>query len=438
MHYAQFFEQHAHLLANLGWPPKPTAPTPAAKRTLGRLGFEVREITAITTPGGQLAIVRLGAHQLPEPSSVLSTFVESSWETHALLRWCAEALEADAALLIDPSVTWLHRLAEDDHCLVFSDGQTLEDRLLPLFAGESDPIAAILRWQRESSEAKGRGLRQWLQLWERRLGEACGMTTADARRLIDQLILLRKCRGLRWPGTKRGLARAMERPLRLIDKEEPEAALNHALRTVDLLGRDLNLGPCQRGPTERQRIGEAMARSEMTTGALLRSIELLSAGHLTARVWIAAEAEPELQRTSWRLCVEDPQPMARHGAQATPHTAPRMRLDLLETGYEYILHVVDAALQWICEYNESLSREYATADRQTFQPDFLTLADGGADPSGFITDPIHFALRHLVEIVASLPPQRRLLHWLLTLRLLEAIEEREPGPEQMPDLEAYC
>ena len=115
-----------------------------------------------------------------------------------------------------------------------------------------------------------------------------------------------------------------------------------------------------------------------------------------------------------------------------------VNLDLIEVGYEYVLHVVDAAIGWIADFNASLSKEYAGSQRQAFQPDFLTLADGGADTAGFITDPIHFALRHLVEILAPLPPQNRLMKWLLTLRLLELIDELDLGPERLPDLDKYC
>jgi hypothetical protein len=438
MHYADFFEQHLKILANLGWEAEPVALAPSAKGALTRLGFEVRGVHALTTPGGRLALLQLRAHQLPDLAAVVGAFVETTWEAHGLLRWCAETLRADAALLLDPTVTWLHRLAARDHCLVCLDGECIEDRLLPLFAGEADPVAAILGWQRESTEAKGRGLRQWLLLWERRLGEACGLVTADARRLIELLLLARKCRDLAWPMGVEAVARPIHRSLALLEKEEVESALTQALRAVDLLDRHLGLTLCRRGPTERQRTEAALARSELAVGALLRAIELLSAGHLTARVYLAAEAEPELQRTSWRLTVEDPQPMARHGVGVTPHTAPRMRLDVIEHGYEYILHVVDAAIRWIAAFNASLSVEYSAAQRQSFQPDFLTLADGGADPAGFITEPIHFALRHLVEIVAPLPPQNRLMKWLLTLRLLELIDELNLAPEQMPDLDRYC
>lgn len=438
MHYAQFFEQHVHLLTSLGWPPEPAALRPAAKAALTRLGFDVRDLHVLTTPAGSLAVVRLRSHQLPEPSAVVRAFVETTWETRSLLQWCAQALGAQAALLIDPCVTWLHRLAAGDHCLVVTDGQGLEERLLPLFAAEADPVAAILAHRRESTEAQGRALRQWLQLWERRLGEACGLPTSEARRLIQQLLLVRKCRDLGWPASLDSLARPLARPLELLEREEIEAALGQALRAVDLLDRHLGLLPCRRGPTERQRTEEALARSELTAGALLRSIELLAVAHLTTRVWLAAEAEPELQRASWRLTVEDPHPMARHGAGATPHDAGRLRLDVLEVGYEYPLHVTAAAVQWIAAFNASLSTEYAAARRSAFQPDFLTLADGGADPAGFITDPLHFALRHLVEIVATLPLQNRLMKWLLTLRLLELIQELGLPPQALPDLDRYC
>jgi hypothetical protein len=438
MHYADFFDQHLHLLANLGWKPDPWSPPPAAKRALTRLGFEVREIHRLRTQGGCLAILRLGAHQLPEVSSVVSAFVETTWETLGLLRWCQKTLEADAALLIDPTIAWLYRIDEGDHCLVCPDGQAVEDRLLPIFAGESDPVAAILAWQRESTEAKGRGLRQWLQLWERRLGEACGLATTDARRLVEQLVLVRKCRDLAWVRQVPTLERALDRPLELLIREEVEGALSQSLRTVDLLDRELSMPFCLRASSERQHVEEALARSELAGGALLRSIELLSRDHLSARVWLAAEAEPELQRTSWRLIVEDPHPMAAHGATATPHTAPRMRLDVIEVGYERILHVVGEALRWIVDHNASLEREYAGTSRTAFQPDFLTLADGGADDSGFITDPIHFALRHLTEVIATLPPQNRLLKWLLTLDLLERIETMGLVIERMPNLDRYC
>lgn len=437
MHYAHFFEQHLPLLASLGWPAVPVHITAPAKRTLTRLGFEVRAVSTLQSPGGTLAIVRLGAHQLPESHAVLSAFVETTWEVHGLLRWCAETLGADAALLIDPAVAWLHRLGENDHGMVCPDGETVEDRLLPLFAGGGDPVKTILGLQRESTESRGRGLRQWMQLWERRLGEACGMVRADARRLIEQLLLVRKCRGLARLHHSPGLARAVDRPLDLLLREETEPALTHSLRAIDLLEREAGLIVCRRGPAERQRTEEALARSELTAGTLLRSIELLSAGHLTAKVWVAAEAEPELQRLSWRLCVESPDPLGAQGA-ASPHVAQRLRLDVMDTGYEYILHVVERALRWIDAFNAGLRHEYAAAARQAFQPDFLTLAGGGADPAGFVTDPVHFALRHLLEIAAPLPPQNRLLKWLLTLRLLEIAEEIGLRPGPLPDLDRYC
>ncbi len=435
---AHFCQQHLHILANLGWRPEAVVLSTAAKRALDQLRFEVGTIHRLTTTSGALVIVRLASHQLPESHAVLGAFVETTWEVRGLLHWCAASLDADAVLLIDPAVTWLHRIAANDHCLVCPDDRSVEDRLLPIFAGESDPVAAILSRHRESTEAQGRGLRQWLLLWERRLGDACGLATADARRLIEQLVLVRRCRSLRWPRSRKPLAQALDRPLKMLDDEEVERALTQTLRVVDQLDRDLALAPCRRSPAERHRVEEALARSELTAGALLRSIELLSLDRLTASVWLAAEGEPELQSVSWRLSVENPDPMASHGSSASPHSAPRLRLDVMTVGYGHVLHTVGAAIRWVVAHNGSLSHEYATSARQSFQPDFLTLADGGADTAGFITDPIHFTLRHLVEIVATLPPQNRLMKWLLTLDLLGLIDETGLTPETFPDLDQHC
>jgi hypothetical protein len=437
MQYAHFFEEYLHLLANLGWHPEPTALSPAAKRSLKAIGFEVDAIHTLQTEGGTLALVRLEAHQLPEPAAVVGAFVETTWEVHGLLSWCARTLEAEAALLIDPAVAWLHRLRARDHCLVCLDGDMVEDRLLPLFAGGGDPVASILAWQRESPEALGRGLRQWLQLWERRLGEACHLDMTQARRLIRQLILARKARELGWVRARDGMARALDRPLDLLCREDTDRAPAQALRAVDLLGRTLGLAPCERGPTERHRTEEALARSELAAAALLRSIELLSGAQLTARVWLAAEAEPDLQQRSWRLSIEDPDPLRRPGV-ASPHEAPRLRLDVLDVGYEYILCVVESALRWVVTYNASLAQEYAATGRRSFQPDFLSLAQGGVDLSGTISDPIHFALSHLVEVVATLPSQNRLVKWLLTLRFLELADELDLALDRLPDLDHHC
>lgn len=437
MHFTEFLDQWEHLLRNLGWPPDQVGLSHPQRRSLSRLGFEVRSVHLLTSPAGRMAFVRLAAHQLPDPASIIAAFVETSWEARGLLCWCRTELEADVAVLMDPAVLWVHRLAERDHCLSCVDGQSIEDRLLPLFAGDGDPVATLRAWQRESSEARGRGLTQWLQLWERRLGEACAMATPDARRLIQQLFLVRKCRDLPWLDLRRPLRRAVDRALEFLEMEEIAEAMEQTLRAVDMLGVEHGVAECQRGPTERQRTQEALARSELTVGSLLRSLELLSTGHLTARVWLAAEAEAELQRVSWRLCVEDPDPMARHGASASPHDAPPLRLDVLEVGYEYPLLAVESALRWITRFNASLRAEYATATRQAFQPDFLTLADGGADPSGEITDPLHFALRHLVEITATLPGQNRLLKWLMTLRLLELADELQIEFDRLPDLSEH-
>jgi hypothetical protein len=437
MHYTDFLEQWEHLLRNLGWPPEEVALSHPQRRTLSRLGFDVRSVHLLTSPGGRMVFVRLAAHQLPDPASIVAAFVETSWEARGLLRWCHIDLEAEVAVLMDPAVLWVHRLASRDHCISCVDGQSVEDRLLPLFAGDGDPIATMRGWNRESSEARGRGLKQWLQLWERRLGEACAMPTADARRLIQQLLLVRKCRGLTGLGLRRPLRRAVERALEFLEIEEIGEAMGQALRAVDMLGIEHGVAECLRGPTERHRTDEALARSELTVGALLRSLELLSEGHLTARVWLAAEAEAELQRISWRLCVEDPDPMSRHGTTASPHDAPPLRLDVLQVGYEYPLLAVESALRWITRFNASLRAEYATATRQSFQPDFLTLADGDADPTGEITDPLHFALRHLVEITAPLPAQNTLLKWLMTLRMLELAEELEIEFDRLPALEEH-
>jgi hypothetical protein len=436
MHYTQITEDLPHLLANLGWRLEPVSLGAGRQRELAALGFDVREIHTLQTDGGTLATLRLSAHQLPNRQNVLGAFVETTWEVLGLLRWCQATLGADAALLIDPSIAWLHRIEAGDHCLICPDGDAVEDRLLPVFAGEPDPVAAILNWQRESTEARGRGLRQWMRLWERRLGEACSLATADARRLICQLIFVRKCRHLRWVQRQPALARALERPLGLLFREEIEKSLAQALRAVDLLWRELGIGPCHRGPAERQRVEEGLSRSELAVGSLLRSIELLSVEHLAARTWLTAEAEPELQQISWRLCVAEPEPMAAHGA-ITPHQSPCRRLDVLEVGYGHILHVVEAAIRWVVAYNSSLAEEYALAGRSSFQPDFLTLADGGVELTGVISDPVHFTLHHLVEVTASLPAHSRLLRWLLTLRLLELADESDLTLERLPDLDSH-
>lgn len=260
------------------------------------------------------------------------------------------------------------------------------------------------------------------------------MPTASARRLIQQLYLIRKCRDLPTLALRRPLRRAVDRALEFLEIEEIGEAMGQALRAVDMLGVEHGVAECFRGPTERHRTEEALARSELTVGALLRSLELLSAGHLSARVWLAAEAEPELQRVSWRLCVEDPDPMTRHGAGASPHDAPPLRLDVVQVGYEYPLLAVESALRWIARFNASLRAEYATSSRQSFQPDFLTMAEGDAEPTGEITDPMHFALRHLLEIIAPLPAQNALLKWLMTLRLLELADELAIEFDRLPDL----
>ena len=102
--------------------------------------------------------------------------------------------------------------------------------------------------------------------------------------------------------------------------------------------------------------------------------------------------------------------------------------------YDQFLYIVTP----LHAFNASLSEEYAVAGRTSFQPDFLTLADGGVNLEGIISAPFHFALRHLVEVVASLPAQNRLMKWLLTLRILELADELGLDPEQLPDLDKLC